>query len=484
MTLRFFDTMTRKMEEFKPIDPLMVKMYTCGPTVYDYPHIGNYRAYAFEDILRRYLKYKGYKVTQVMNITDVEDKIIKKTIKDGVSANEITEKYTRAFFEDLKTLNIEPAEYYPKATEHINEMIELIQILIEKGCAYKASDNSIYFSIEKFKDYGELAHINTEELIRGVRVSHDEYSKENLSDFALWKAYDEGDGDVFWETPLGKGRPGWHIECSAMSMKYLGKHFDIHTGGVDNIFPHHENEIAQSESANGEKFVNYWMHNEHLLVDNKKMSKSLGNFYTLRDLIDKGFNPLTVRYLYVSNQYRNKINFTLDGLRSAEKTLDGLYDFIKRLKNISEQGRLSEKICSLVKSSRIQFEEFMDEDLNSPRAIAAVFDMIKEVNILLTADKITKDDAAAVIATILDFDKVLGLKLETALYENDIPENVKKLVEERALSRKNKEWSKSDEIRNKLNDMGFIVEDKKDGTQNIIMTNDKIQMANESKNDK
>lgn len=468
MTLSFFDTMTRKMEEFKPIDPLNVKMYTCGPTVYDYPHIGNYRAYAFEDILRRYLKYKGYAVTQVMNITDVDDKIIKKTIKDSVGANEITEKYTRAFFEDLKTLNIEPAEYYPKATEHINEMIEIIQILLDKGYAYKASDNSIYFSIEKSKEYGKLAHINTEELIKGVRVSHDEYSKENLSDFALWKAYDTADGDVFWETPLGKGRPGWHIECSAMSQKYLGKHFDIHTGGVDNIFPHHENEIAQSEAANGEKFVNYWMHNEHLLVDNKKMSKSLGNFYTLRDLTDKGFNPLTIRYLYISNQYRNKINFTLDGLKSAEKTLAGLYDFIKRLKNIKKEGRLSEKICSLVKETKIRFEEFMDDDLNAPRAIAAVFDMIKEVNILLTADKITKDDSTAVIATMLTFDKVLGIKLEAPLYENDIPEEAKLLAEERENARKNKEWAKSDELRNKLNDMGFAVEDKKDGSQTVI----------------
>lgn len=472
------------MEEFKSMDPLSVKMYTCGPTVYDYPHIGNYRAYAFEDILRRYLKYKGYKVTQVMNITDVDDKIIKKTIKDGVSAEEITEKYTRAFFEDLNTLNIEPAEHYPKATEHINEMIEIIQVLLDKGYAYKAPDNSIYFSIEKFKNYGRLAHINAEELIKGVRVSHDEYSKENLSDFALWKAYDSSDGNVFWETPLGKGRPGWHIECSAMSQKYLGRHFDIHTGGVDNIFPHHENEIAQSEAANSEKFVNYWMHNEHLLVDNKKMSKSLGNFYTLRDLMDKGFNPLTIRYLYVSNQYRNKINFTLDGLRAAEKTLSGLHDFIKRLKNIKKEGRLSEKTCSIIKETKIKFEDFMDDDLNSPRAIAAIFDMIKEVNILFTDDKITKDDAAAVIATILDFDRVLGLKLETGLYENDIPEEVKKLAEERALARKNKEWAKSDELRNKLNDMGFAVEDKKDGTQNIIMTNDKIQITNESKNDK
>ncbi|MFH1453904.1 MAG: cysteine--tRNA ligase [Armatimonadota bacterium] len=468
MALKFLDTYTRKMEEFKPICENQVKMYTCGPTVYDYPHIGNYRAYTFEDILRRYLKYKGFQVMQVMNITDIEDKIIKKSMEEKLNVADITKKYTDAFFQDLNKLNIERAEIYPKATEHINEMVELIQTLMEKGYAYKAEDGSVYFSVEKFKDYGKLAHINTEELIKGVRISHDEYSKDNLSDFALWKAYDENDGDVFWETPLGKGRPGWHIECSAMSMKYLGNHFDIHTGGVDNIFPHHENEIAQSQAATGEKFVNYWMHNEHLLVDNKKMSKSLGNFYTIRDLVGKGFDPLAVRYLYISNHYRSKINFTLEGIASAQNTLEGLYGFIKKMKNSSREGRLHADLKNMINKTKEEFEAFMDDDLNTPRAIAAVFDFIRELNILYTNDKLTKDDAAAIISTLLGFDRVLGLNLNKGLAEDSFSEEVNKLIEERNSARKNKDFKTADRIRDRLQEMGIILEDKKDGTVNII----------------
>lgn len=468
MALRFFNTLTRQTEEFNPIEANIVKMYTCGPTVYDYPHIGNYRAYAFEDLLRRYLKYKGYKVIQVMNITDVEDKIIKKSLTEKISARDITKKYTDAFFEDLKTLNIEEAEYYPRATEHINEMVSLIQTLLSKGYAYKSEDGSTYFSVAKFKNYGRLAHINTEELITGVRVSHDEYSKENLSDFALWKAYEITDGDVFWETPLGKGRPGWHIECSAMSMKYLGEHFDIHTGGVDNIFPHHENEIAQSEAATGVTFVNLWLHNEHLLVEGKKMSKSLGNFYTLRDLIAKGYDPMAVRYLYVCNHYRGKINFTIEGISSAQTTLLSVHNFIKRLKNITVAGELSTIVKNLIRGAKKQFESFMDDDLNSPRAIASIFDFIKEVNIMLVEGSLTRESCAGIISTLLDFDCVLGLRLHTALEEETMPQNIRALLDERALARKNKDWAKSDELRNELNRLGFAVEDKKDGSQNVI----------------
>jgi len=290
MALRFFNTITRKKEEFVSIEPGKVGMYTCGPTVYDYAHIGNFRTYMFEDLLRRYLEYKGYEVTQVMNITDVDDKTIAGSRAKKVSLSEYTKKYIDAFFDDLDTLNIERADFYPEATTHIKEMVELVKKLLDKGFAYR-SDGDIYFKLSSFKDYGKLSKMKLENLKIGARVGKDEYEKEEASDFALWKGWDEKDGDVFWETEIGKGRPGWHIECSAMSMKYLGEHFDIHTGGIDNMFPHHENEIAQSESATGKKFVNFWLHSLHLIVEGKKMSKSLGNIYTLRDILEKGYNP-------------------------------------------------------------------------------------------------------------------------------------------------------------------------------------------------
>jgi len=289
MAIKFKNSLSRVREEFKPIEPGKVKFYTCGPTVYNFAHIGNFRAYIFEDLLRRYLKYKGYDVYQVMNLTDIDDKTIRDSQKEGISLKDFTGRYIKAFFDDLDTLGIERAEQYPAATEHIPEMVELIKKLTENGYAYEVNGN-YYFKISAFKDYGKLANLDMAGLKAGARVATDEYEKDSVSDFALWKAWDEADGDVYWETEIGKGRPGWHLECSAMSMKYLGNHFDIHTGGVDNMFPHHENEIAQSEGATGEKFVNYWMHCEYLIVDGRKMSKSLGNFYTLRDIIDKGYS--------------------------------------------------------------------------------------------------------------------------------------------------------------------------------------------------
>lgn len=306
-------------------------MYTCGPTVYDYSHIGNMRAFLFEDLLKRWLEYRGFKVTHVMNLTDVDDRTIKAARSQGIPIKQHTERFIQAFFEDIAILNIEKADVFPKATDHIPGMVALVKKLLDKGYAYRSEDGSIYFNISKFKDYGKLAKIQVGELKAGARVKVDEYEKEQASDFVLWKAWDPDDGDVFWETEIGKGRPGWHIECSTMSMKYLGETFDIHCGGVDNLFPHHENEIAQSEAATGNKFVNYWLHNEHLLVEGKKMAKRLGNYFTVRDLTAKGYDPVAIRYLMMSTHYRQQLNFTFEGLDAAKKTLDRLTNFMHRL---------------------------------------------------------------------------------------------------------------------------------------------------------
>ncbi|MBU4245565.1 MAG: cysteine--tRNA ligase, partial [Nanoarchaeota archaeon] len=365
MSLKFFNTMTRKKEAFKPIKAGFAGFYTCGPTVYNFAHIGNFRTYVFEDILRRTLKMSGLAVKQVMNITDVEDKIIKACREQKVGLKEFTEKYTNAFFEDLKTLGIEPAEVYPKATETIPEMVAMIKTLMEKGIAYRGDDGSIYYSILKFKDYGNLAHIDVKSLKAGARVKQDEYSKDDAQDFALWKAWDANDGDIFWETELGKGRPGWHIECSAMSIKNLGETFDIHTGAVDNIFPHHQNEIAQSEGATGKKFVNYWVHSEHLLVENKKMSKSLGNFFTLRDVLAKGYNPRGLRYLLLSSHYRQKLNFTFGSLDAAENTVSGLIDFVDKLDGFKSDATDNKTISESAKKSLETFKEAMQDDLDT-----------------------------------------------------------------------------------------------------------------------
>src|SRR4030065_1580791 len=321
----FFNTFTRQKEIFNPINPNEVRMYTCGPTVYDYAHIGNFRAFLFEDLLKRWLKHRGFKVTHVMNLTDVDDKTILGSKKQQIPLRQYTEFYAKAFFEDAKALNIEPADQYPRATEHIPEMTTLIKQLLCKGYAYKGEDDSIYYAISKFKEYGKLSKIRVQDLKKGVRVKTDEYAKEEAQDFALWKAWTAEDGDVFWETELGKGRPGWHIECSPMSMKYLGETFDIHFGGVDNIFLHHVNEIAQSQAATGKKFVNYWLHSAHLLVEGMKMAKRLGNFYTLRDLLNKGWNPVVIRYLLISTHYRQQLNFTIEGLEASKNAPQKLY---------------------------------------------------------------------------------------------------------------------------------------------------------------
>ena len=375
MALKFYNTESRKKEAFKPIKAGQVSIYSCGPTVYNYAHIGNWRAYVFADLLHRYLKWKGFKLKHVMNITDVEDKIIRDSIKEGKGIKEFTEKYTKIFFEDMRTLNVEKLEFYPKATDNIDGIVKIVQALIEKGYAYKSNDG-IYFSISKFKDYGKMAHLDMEGLKAGARVRQDEYDKEHAQDFALWKFWDRADGDVFWDTPLGKGRPGWHIECSAMSMRYLGPSLDIHTGGVDLIFPHHQNEIAQSEAATGKKFVKYWMHNEHLMVDGQKMSKSLGNFYTLRDLVKKGHDPMAIRYLLLASHYRQKLNLTDESLKSAAQSLERIREFASR----SASGNDGSGIGTIVKKAKSGFESAMDDDLNTPLALSVVFDFIREAN--------------------------------------------------------------------------------------------------------
>jgi cysteinyl-tRNA synthetase len=462
-SIRFFNTLTRRKETFTPIEPGKVRMYTCGPTVYDYAHIGNFRAFLFEDLLKRWLEYRGYTVTHVMNLTDVDDKTIKGSQKQQIPLKQFTEHYTNAFFEDIKALNIKPANHYPKATSHIPEMTALIKTLIQKGYAYKAPDNSIYYAIKKFKNYGKLSHIKIQALKTGTRVKTDEYDKEEAQDFALWKAWSPEDGNVFWETQLGKGRPGWHIECSAMSMRYLGETFDIHCGGVDNIFPHHENEIAQSEAASGKKFVNYWLHNEHLLVEGKKMAKKFGNFYTLRDLLGKGYDPIAIRFLLLSTHYRAQFNFTFKGLDAARAAVERLRNFVRRLRdaNGADSGG---KIARLVRGVKEDFGLAMDDDLNVSVALAALFDFVREANALLDAGVVSRSEADEVNALMRGFDEVLGVigEVET---EEALPRGAEELIEKRKEARKARDWARADALRLKLREMGVVVEDTPQGVR-------------------
>ncbi|MDD5649947.1 MAG: cysteine--tRNA ligase [Candidatus Nanoarchaeia archaeon] len=453
--LKLYNTLTKKLEIFKPIKEKEVGMYTCGLTVYNYGHIGNFRAFVSADLLRRYLEYKNYKVKQITNITDVDDKTIRDSQKEKLSLSKFTKKYEDAFFEDIKTLNVEESFKYPKATEHIKEMVSMIKILLDKGYAYK-TDDGIYFNIKKFKNYGKFSNLNLKELKIGAsgRVTKDEYEKENVQDFCLWKFYDKNDGDVYWETEIGKGRPGWHIECSAMSMKYLGETFDIHTGGIDLVFPHHQNEIAQSESVTGKKFVNYWVHNEFILVDGKKMSKSLGNFYTLRDILNKGYNGKEIRYSLLSTHYRIPFNFTFEGLNAAKKSIEKLNEFILKLENANGKG--SKKVTSLIKNVEKEFEIAMDEDLNISKALASIFDFTNEIYKL----DINKEESKKIIDVIKNFDKVLGLNLGE---KEKISKDLLNLIEEREKARKNKDYKKADELRNELKQKGIILEDTKEG---------------------
>jgi len=461
--VRFFNTLTRRKGTFKPIEKGQVRMYTCGPTVYDFAHIGNFRAFLFEDLLKRWLEYRGFKVTHVMNITDVDDKTIRGSQKQQAPLGQYTEYYTTAFFEDVNVLNIEPADHYPRATQHIPEMVSLIKKLIKKGYAYKGEDGSTYYAINKFKNYGKLSRIKIQELKAGARVKVDEYAKEEAQDFALWKAWTPEDGDVFWETELGRGRPGWHIECSAMSMKYLGETFDIHCGGVDNMFPHHENEIAQSEAATGKKFVNYWLHNEHLLVEGRRMAKRLGNFYTLRDLLKKGYDPKAIRYLLLSTQYRQQFNFTFEGLEAAKGAIERLRNLMRRVQDADGESG-GEKITQLMDKVQTSFGEAMDDDLNISVALAALFDFVRDVNNLLDAGTVSRGEAKEVCALMLRFDKVLGVVGEVK-EEERLPEEAEELVKKREEARKVKDWKTADSIRQRLKAMGITIEDTPQGTR-------------------
>jgi len=462
-SIRFFNTLTRRKETFTPIEPDKVRMYTCGPTVYDYAHIGNYRAFLFEDLLKRWLEHRGYTVTHVMNLTDVDDKTIKGSQKQQIPLEQYTARYTKAFFEDITALNIKPANHYPKATSHIPEMTSLIKTLINKGYAYKVPDNSIYYAIKKFKNYGKLSKIKPQALKTGARVKTDEYEKEEAQDFALWKAWTPEDGDVFWETELGKGRPGWHIECSAMSMKYLGETFDIHCGGVDNIFPHHENEIAQSEAASDKPFVRYWLHNEHLLVEGRKMAKKFGNFYTLRDLLKRGYDPIVIRFLLLSTHYRAQFNFTFEGLDAAGAAVERLRNFVRRLQDANGKGS-GGRIAELVRGVQAGFGEAMDDDLNVSVALAALFDFVREVNALLDADVVSRKEADEVAGLMQGFDGVLGVIGEVKT-EEALPKEAEALIKQREAARKAGNWARADALRLKLREMGVVVEDTPQGVR-------------------
>lgn len=467
--LRFYNTMSGVKEEFVPQNGKVVTMYNCGLTVYDYAHIGNLRAYTFADILRRYLEYKGFDVKQTMNFTDVghmfhdvdvgEDKMESAAKKKNLDPWQLAEFYIKAFLEDSKAMNFEEPEFRPKATQHIQEMIGMIQKLIENGYAYVAN-GSVYYDVSKFKEYGKLSGNTVEKLEAGAggRVENNP-DKRNQLDFALW--INDPNHIMNWKSPwCDKGYPGWHIECSAMSTKYLGDTIDIHTGGEDNIFPHHDSEIAQSEGANGKQFVRYWMHVRHLMVNGEKMSKSKGNFFTLRDLIAKGYSAKAVRYLMLSANYRTSMNFTEDSLKNAENTIKGLVDFMDKLKEIKTSGKDNNDLSAKVENAKKRFEDSMDDDLNTPLALATIFEMISDVNRAIDDGNISKKNTSEVLEAMERFDKVLGV-LE---YEKgELPKDIENLIAERENSRKTKDFARADAIRKELIDRGYVVEDSPSG---------------------
>jgi cysteinyl-tRNA synthetase len=458
MPIKFYDTYSRQLEVFEPIAPPKVKIYTCGPTVYSFAHIGNFRAYVFEDLLQRHLEARGFQVERVMNLTDVDDKTIRGSREAGISLPDFTSKFKTSFFEDIESLRIKRATHFPAATEpkNLEKMIEMIDQLLQQEIAYQAEDHSIYFRISKYPDYGKLAHLNLAELRPTGRIQNDEYEKENVGDFALWKAWDEKDGSVGWEAPWGRGRPGWHIECSAMATRILGPELDIHCGGVDNIFPHHEAEIAQSECVNRKKFVRYWMHNAHLLVEGQKMSKSLGNFFTLRDLLDKGFSGRELRYALIRVNYRLPLNFTFDGLGEARQSLLRIDEWIRRLRDIAGPTAPDSKF-EAAKSDG--FLEALDDDLNISAALAEVFDQIRETNRLIDHGGLAAGQAAALLNWWERINYVLQLQEDA----ESVPQNVALLLNQRAEVRADKNWSQSDALRAEIESLGWLVKDTKDG---------------------
>ena len=462
MALRFFNTYSRQVEDFAPLDTAgrTVKIYTCGPTVYSFAHIGNFRAYIFEDLLQRHLEARGYHVTRVMNLTDVDDKTIRGCRHAGVALQEFTAPFKRAFFEDLQTLRIAAAASYPEATApaYIARMVEMIGILVERGYAYQAEDNSVYYRINQFPAYGRLAHLDLEQLRPSGRVQSDEYEKESLGDFALWKAWDQEDGDVAWPSPWGRGRPGWHIECSAMAGALLGAQIDIHCGGVDNIFPHHEAEIAQTEAVTGQQFVRYWMHCAHLMVEGQKMSKSLGNFYTLRDLLAKGHTGREIRYALLRVNYGLPLNFTFDGLTDAREALRRLDEWRARVEDHAATAPASEP-HPLADQER--FELALDDNLNISGALGQVFEIVRESNRALDDGHLTPAQARRLLEWWARVNRTLALEPESA--GEAPPDEVTKLLEERAQARTAKDWRRSDELRDGIASLGWTVKDTKDG---------------------
>jgi len=470
--IRLHNTLTNALQPLQPVHPGEVRIYTCGPTVYASAHIGNFRTFMFQDVLRRFLKSQGLRVLQVMNVTDVDDRIIQSAAAAGVGIREYTDKYIHAFLEDIDALHIQMPEELVRATDHIDDMVALIEKLEQKGLTYK-SEGSIYYRISKFPEYGKLSKIDVAGMQAGARVDVDQYEKESARDFALWKA--PKPGEHFWETRIGPGRPGWHIECSAMAMKYLGDTLDIHTGGVDLAFPHHENEIAQSEAATGKPFVRTWLHAEHLIVEGQKMSKSLGNFYTLRDLFARGHKPSTVRFLLISVPYRRQLNFTEDGLVQARNSVERLRNFVARLKAQQFPPGQNADNDKRIAQAEADFDAGLADDINTAMALAAVFDLVRDLNTSMDRGTFLQQDAPRALAAMEKFDAVLALlddddadklaKLGFASQKQQMPtEEIDALVEERQAAKKARNFKRADEIRQKLADSGILLEDAKDGT--------------------
>jgi cysteinyl-tRNA synthetase len=470
--IHLHNTLSNRLEPLNPVHPGEIRIYTCGPTVYAFAHIGNFRTFMFQDVLRRFLRSQGYRVMQVMNVTDVDDRIIQASSAAGIGIREYTEKYIQGFLEDIDALHIEMPEELARATDHIGDMVALIEKLQQKGLTY-ASDGSIYFRISKFPAYGKLSKIDVAGIRAGARVDVDQYEKDDARDFALWKA--PKPGEHFWETRIGPGRPGWHIECSAMAMKYLGDTLDIHTGGVDLAFPHHENEIAQSEAATGKQFVRVWLHAEHLIIDGQKMSKSLGNFYTLRDLFAKGQKPSTIRFLLLSVPYRRQLNFTEDGLTQARSSVERLRNFAARLKDVQLPAGSNAGAVKRIEKAEADFDAGLADDINTAVALAAVFDLVRDVNTAIDRGEFLEQDAMRALAAMERFDGVLSLladddddKLAKLGFTPPKPrlgaQQVDALIEERNAAKKRRDFARADSIRQQLVDSGIIVEDTKDGS--------------------
>jgi cysteinyl-tRNA synthetase len=472
MALRFFNTLTQELEVFHPLIGNTVRMYTCGPTVYNFVHIGNFRTFTFQDLLRRWLRYRGFELNHVMNVTDVDDKIIANAAREEKSLDDYTRDYTKAFFEDAAALRLEQPEHVAPATKHIPQMVEAIERLAQKNYTY-TNEGSTYFRIANFPSYGKLSHNDFAGIRSGARVDVDEYDKADARDFVLWKG--RKGNEPYWSTPFGDGRPGWHIECSAMAMSYLGETLDIHAGGVDLVFPHHENEIAQSESITGKPFARFWLHSEHLHIESQKMSKSLGNFYTLRDLLDQGYQPEAIRYLLASVPYRKKLNFTFDGLKGAAKSIERLRDFEARITSAKLPPGRNEAISERSAAAIRQFEEALDDDLNTAEALAAIFEYVRAINTALDEDRLEEEnrwDAARVLEvfdSIFDVLKPSDSRSGTGSNNGSsgalTDAQIEAYSKERNQAKKNRDFARADQIRALLQDQGILLEDTKEGVR-------------------